>query len=128
MGQLYGEGHQLRRLIAGKAEHQPLVAGTARIYPHSYVRRLPVDGREDATGITVESVLRACITNPSNGFTCHLREIDMRVRRDLPGEHNQTGGDERLTGDAPGLILPEHFVQHCVRDLICDLVGMAFRH
>jgi hypothetical protein len=105
MCQLDRERHQLHGLIAREPEHEALVSGAACIDPHCDVRRLLIDCRQDGARIAIETVLGARITYFSNGFTCHLRKIDLRVRSNFAGNDDQTRRHERLARDTPGTIL-----------------------
>ena len=49
-------GHQLRRFIAGIAEHHSLVAGAAGVDAHGDVAGLFVDGGDHGAGVGVEAV------------------------------------------------------------------------
>lgn len=43
-------------------------------------------------------------------------------RRDFSGNHRETRGDQRLTGDTGLLVLGQEGIQDGIGDLICDLV------
>ena len=53
-----GQRHQFRRLVAGVAEHQALVAGAAGIHAHGDVGRLALDRVQHAAGLGVEADAR----------------------------------------------------------------------
>ncbi len=120
--------HQFRRLAAGVAEHQALVAGAAGVHAHGDVGRLAVDRRDDAAGIAVEPVLRVGVADLADGFANQLLDVDVGVGGDLAGDEAEASGDERFARHAAGRILGEDRVQDAVRDLIGDLVRMSFRH
>ncbi len=120
--------HQLRRLAAGVAEHQALVAGAAGVHAHRDVGRLAVDRRDDATGLAVESVLGGGVADFLDGFADQLLHVDVGVGRDLAGDEAEAGRDEGLARHAAGRILREDRIQDAVRNLIGDLVRMSFRH
>src|ERR1044072_7899464 len=126
MSELYREGHQLCRLVAGEPEHKPLVSCAARIDAHGDVWRLFVDRRQNGASVAIKAVFGACITYFSNGFTCHLRKINLGVRRDFASNDNQPRRHERLAGDTSGAILCKDCIKDCVRNLVGYFIWMAF--
>ena len=82
MGGLDRKRHQLRGLVAGVAEHQPLVSGTlfgiqafALIYAHSDVLRLLIDGRDHRARAAVEADLRVVVADLLQGLAHHRGHI-----------------------------------------------------
>src|SRR5215213_6672533 len=126
MCQLNREWHQFRGLVTREPEHKPLVACAARVNAHGNIRGLFIDRGQDGAGVTIEAVFGPRITYFSNGFTCHLREVDLRVGCDLAGDHDQTRRNERLAGDASGAILRKDRVEDGVRNLVGYFIWMAF--
>ncbi len=120
------ERHQLGRLRAGKAEHEPLVAGAAGVDALADVARLFVDRRQDRAGLVVEAELRARVADVLDGLTDDLLVVDGTVGGDLAGDHGESGRDERLAGDARHRILRQDGVEDAVGNLVGDLVGMTF--
>ena len=136
------ERHQLVGLAARVAEHHPLVAGAdaverivvARVVLHLVGRvdalrdvgRLLVDRDDHAAGVGVEAVLGAVVAD-----LAHLRcgrGVGMSTYvcgRDLAGDDDEAGRDERLAGDAARRVVGEDGVEDGVRDLVGDLVRMA---
>ena len=89
--------HELRCLVAGIAEHQPLVACTLlEVEPASFVdtlrdvRRLFVIGHEDAAAAVVDAVLGIVVADPPDRVARDGLEVDDCLRRDLAGEHDET--------------------------------------
>ena len=109
--------HQLRRLVGRVAEHHPLVAGAdpvervvvARVVLHLEggvdalrdVGRLLVERDDDAAGLGVEAVLGARVADRGDPLAHEPRDVDVRLGRDLAGDDDEAGRDERLAGDAP---------------------------
>ena len=122
----YRKGHQLGRLIARKAEHHPRVAGAAHIYARGDIGRLLVDADHDAAGLGVKAVLGARIADLSNGLPDDPRDVDVAIRGDLPHHHDQAGGHDGLAGHPGQRIFGQDRVEEGVRDLVGQLVGMAF--
>ena len=131
LGQLVGEHdrerHQLLGFRARVAEHQPLVAGAARVHPHRDVGGLAVDGRDDRTGVGVEAELAARVPDVGDRLAHHVLVVDDGVRRDLAGDEGDAGRDERLAGHAALRVLREDGIEDRIRDLVGDLVRVTFR-
>ncbi len=123
-----GQRHHLRRLTTGEAEHQPLVAGATGIHSLGDVGRLRVDGRQHGAGLAVEAEAGLRVADLLDHPAGHGREVDVGVGGDLAGQENHTGGHQGLTGHPARRVLPQHFVQNSIGDLVGHLVGMALRH
>ena len=126
--------HQLGRLVAGVAEHQALVAGTGvemvvagLVDALGDVVGLLVVADHDGTALVVDAVVGVVVADALDGVARDLDVVDVRVGRDLAGQHHEAGVAQRLGGDARARILREDRVQDGVGDLVRDLVGMAFR-
>jgi len=104
-----GHRHVARRLVAGIAEHQALVAGAlveiALVDAARDIGRLLPVGDEHRAGRGVEADRRIVIADALDGVARHLVVMDARVGGDLAGEHHQVVLDQRLGGDARGLVL-----------------------
>ncbi len=136
--------HQLRRLGRRVPEHQPLVAGPdpvervivsgvvlhleCRVDALGDVRRLLVEGHDDATGLRVEAELGARVADLRDPLAHEPRDVDVGRGRDLAGDDDEARGDERLARDPSGRILGENGVENRVRDLVGDLVRMPLGH
>ena len=83
--------HQLRRLIAGVAEHHALVAGPAGIHAHGDIARLFVDAGNDRAGIGVESKQRVVVADGGDGAANQGLEIDVGFGGNFAGDHDQSG-------------------------------------
>ena len=108
--------HQLRRLVRRVAEHEALVAGAdlvERIVVVGLVLhlegvvdslrdvgRLLVERDDDAAGLGVEAVLRARVADRADPMAHEPGDVDVRVGRDLAGDDDEPGRDERLARDA----------------------------
>ena len=117
--------HQLRRLVAGVPEHQPLVARAAGVDPHRDVGRLPVQRREHGARVGVEAELRAGVPHVPHGLPGDVGELDPGRRGDLPRQHDESGREQRLAGHAPRRVFRQDGVEDRVRDLVGNLVRMA---
>ncbi len=133
--------HQLRRLVAGVAEHQPLIARTyiqpvARAFlclqravnAHRNVRRLLMDGGNDRAAVAVKTEFRPRIADLAHSIAHDLLQVNVRVRRDLAHDGNQPRRAECLARHARQGILAEHLVQDRIGNDVADLVGMPLGH
>ena len=131
------QGHQLRRLAAGVAEHHALIARAVLqlvgpgllalerpVDAEGDVAGLLVDVRDDAAGVAVEAVLRAVVADRADDLARDLRNVDVAACRDLAHDVDEARGNAGLAGDAAVGILLEDRVEHRVGDLVADLVGM----
>ncbi len=132
--------HQLVGLVARVAEHHPLVARTltverigvagvvlrlvGRIHALRDVGRLLVQRDDHAARVGVEAVLRAVVADLADLLAHEPRDVDVRLGRDLAGDHDEPGRDQRLARDTPQRILGEDGVEDRVRDLVGHLVGV----
>src|SRR3989449_4839630 len=53
-------------------------------------------------------------------------DLDVGLSGDLAGDERDAGGQDRLTGDTGALILGDDRIQNAIRDLVRNLVRMAF--
>jgi hypothetical protein len=125
--------HQIGRLVAGVAEHQALVAGAgvevvvARVVDTLRdVVALLVVGDEHGAALVVDAVLGVVVADALERVARDLDVVDVRVGRDLAGEHHQAGVAQRFGGDARARIVPEDRVEDGVRHLVGHLVRVAF--
>ena len=131
--------HELVRLVRRVAEHHPLVAGADPVQRVLVavlllegvvdalrdVGRLLVDRDDDAARVGVEAELRARVADLRHLPAHEPRDVDVRVGRDLAGNDDEAGRDERLARDAAVRILGENGVEDGVGDLVGDLVRMT---
>ena len=134
-GQHDRQRHQLRRLIAGVAEHQALVArALLGVQAQSLgdaladVRRLLADRREHGAGARVEVVARVVVADLGDGLANDRRHVDIAVGRDLARDERHARGHERFARHARTRVLCKQSIENGVGNLVCDLVGMAGGH
>ena len=130
-----GQGHPLRRFVAGKAEHHALIAcaGAALaglagfqgvVYAHGDIRALRVYGGEHRTAVRAEA--KACI---------HIADVAQNLPRDFVDRHIGGGGDFahdlHKTRGCAGFarharhgVAGQQRVKHRVADLVAYLIGM----
>ena len=135
-GQLAGElvrqhdrqRHQLRRFVAGVAEHQALIAGAAGIHTHGDVGRLALDGIEDAAGLAVEADSGVGVADVGDGLARELRNVDITGGRDFAGYDANAGGDQHFASHAAVRILFENSIENGIGNLVRNLIGVALGH
>ena len=149
LGQAVGgpdrQRHQVGRLVAGVAEHHPLVAGALGVErvlaglrrrgsprtwstPWAMFGRLLVDRDDHAARAAVEAVQGVVVADRLDRLAGELRDVDVGRGGDLTGDDAQPGGEQRLAGHPAVGILGEDRVEHRVADLVGHLVGVAFGH
>ncbi len=102
------------RLVRRVPEHHPLVAGAEQIERIGVavlvlvgvvdalrdVGRLLVERDDDAARLRVETELRARVPDLADALAHEARNVDVTLRRDLAGDDDEAGRDQRLAGDA----------------------------
>ena len=138
MGKENGEGHQLRRLIRGVAEHHALIAGAQLkfpaffgfqrvVHPEGDIRALAVDAHVYPAGIRRKPERLLRVADLPDLIPRDALEIRLRRRRDLSHDQEIIGGSAAFARHARIRILLYDRIQNSVRNLIANLVGMPFR-
>ena len=136
-----GQGHKLRRLVAGIAEHHPLVSGAvfrfgvriallllkALVHAHGNVWRLLVDGSHHGAGVAVHAVFGAVVPDILQNDPGDFGDIHVAARADLAHHENEAGRGCALAGNMPVRVFPEDLVKDRVGDLVADLIGVSLR-
>ena len=116
VGQPDRQRHEVRRLVAGVAEHHPLVAGALGV-EHVLaalaaaqleggvdalrdVGRLRVERHQHAARLAVEAVGVVVVADVAHRLAHERRDVDVGRRRHLARHHDEPGGQQRLAGDA----------------------------
>ena len=133
--------HQVRGLVAGKAEHDALVAGAfvlvlAGIDALRDVGRLRVKVVGEVELVPVEAglLIADLLHDTANGrfdFLANARRpiavlVHDALAADFAGKDDAVGRGHGFAGDARLRVLRQEQVDDCVADLVGDLVGMAF--
>ena len=134
--------HQLVRLVRGVPEHHPLIPGADPVDRVDVavlrleglvdalrdVGRLPVDRDHHAARLRVEPVLGARVADLLDRVADDRADVHVGLGRDLAGDDDEPGRDQRLARDTAVRVVREHRVQHGVRDLVRDLVRVPLGH
>ncbi|MPN31501.1 hypothetical protein SDC9_178975 [bioreactor metagenome] len=141
LGEGQGQGHQLRRLVAGVAEHHTLIARAVGelavagllalqglVHAQRDVGGLFVDRSDDSAGIAVEPIFAPVIADLPDHLPGYFGNVHVAGGGDLAHHVDQSGAGRGLAGHA-ALGVPLHNrVQHRVGNLIADLVRVALGH
>ncbi len=126
-----GQGHQLRGLAGGVADHHPLVAGAqfaVAVHGAGDVGRLAAQVQADAGPFGVEAGFPGVVPGGGDGAAHQAAEGGaLRLRRgaDLAGEDHPVAAHQHLAGH-PGLgVGGQHVVEHGIGDAVGHLVGVA---
>ena len=150
LGELLGEalGHHDRQrhqhvgVVAGVAEHQPLVAGALLVHrvhragaalvagvdALGDVAGLAADGDHDAAGGAVEALRGRVVADLEDPLAHDLLDVDVAGGGDLAGHDDEAGGQQGLDRDPAVRVLAQHLVEDRVADLVGDLVGVTLGH
>src|SRR6185312_13838265 len=105
-----------------------LVFRTAAHHALVDVGRLLADQVEHAAGGAVEADVAGVVADVQDHLARDRLEVDPCVRGDFAGDDRDPGLDHGFAGHVRGRVLGDDGVQHRVRDLVGDLVRMAFGH
>ncbi len=144
LGQPVGEvdrhRHQRLGLVAGVAEHHPLVAcaGDQQLVVLAAdpglvggvdalgdVGRLLVERDQDRDVVAVVAVVAVVVADAADRLADDLGDVEVDLGRDLAGDDRHAGVDQRLAGDPALRVLGHDRVEDAVGDLVADLVRMA---
>ena len=128
--------HQLRRFVAGKTKHEPLI--TRALFGGAFafrrclidtlfnIARLLRDFAYDPTGIGVKNAIIVHITNAADCVANLVGEIEARVTRDLAGQHDEIALGQCFARDAAERVLLETSIENVIADGVANLIGMTF--
>ena len=125
------QGHVTVGLVVGITEHHALVAGALQfrrfaLHTAIDVVALLVNGGEDAAAFGVELVFGLGVADATDGATNGVGQINVGVRLHFAGHNDLACGDEGFASHLRLRIEGEEFVEHGIRNLVGDFVGMAF--
>src|SRR5207249_5991584 len=130
--------HEFRRLVAGKTEHQSLVAGAlfgscfslggGAVDALFDVAGLLAHFANHAAGVGLKNAIAIHITDAADGTAHALIKIELGVARDFAGQYNQVAFSERLASDAAQRVLLETGIENVIANGIANFIRMAFGH
>ena len=130
--------HQVGRLVAGKTEHQPLVArallggrlalGGFVVHALRDVGALRRQRVHDVDALRVERFALLRVADLPNRVAHHLVVIEIGLRRDLTRDDDEVRFHHRLARHAAVLVLRQAGVQHRIGNRIGDFVRMTLGH
>jgi hypothetical protein len=119
--------HQLRGFAAGVAEHHALVARAFLVDAHGDVAGLLVEGHQHAAGVGVEPHVAGGVADLADDLADDLGDVRVGRGGHFAGDDDQAGAAERLAGHAAAGVIRQEGIEHGVRDLVGNLVGVAHR-
>jgi len=120
--------HKFGSLIDSIADHESLIAGATGIDTLRDIGRLSADCVQYAAGLMIETILGIGITDILEDVPYQITDIDISDSGNFPSYNDQSDSNKCLTDYATLGILPEDIIQHDIRDLITDLIGMSLRN
>ena len=125
--------HHLAGLVAGVAEHDALVAGALLLLGFADdalvdVRRLFVNGRQDAARIAVELILALGVADALDHAARDGLHVDIRLRAHFSGHDHEARGAEGFARHFRVGVAAQEFVEDCVGNLIRNFIGMPLGH
>ena len=136
-------GHQHVRLVRSVTEHNALVARTLAVVLVSSntltnlkglvhagvnVRGLLANGDRHAAELAVEAAGRGIVADTQNGLAHDGGDFDVAGGGHLTGNMHLTGGHHGLHSNVRCGILGNDAVKDGVRNLVTNLIGVAFSH
>ena len=85
-----------------------------------------MDAGDHRAGVGVEAVLCLGIADLTDHLADDVLDLDVGRGGDLAADERESGCDKALAGNARMLVLGQERIKDGIRDLIADLVGMAF--
>ena len=144
VGQPDRQRHEVVVVVAGVAEHHALVARAERVElvfaacavavlerdvnSTGDVGALLVQRDQHRAGASVKALGAVVVADVEDRAPRDRRDVNDGARGDLAGDDAQAGREQRLARHARERVLGEDGVEHAVRDLVGDLVGVPFGH
>ena len=133
--------HIFRCFVSGITEHHALVTGAYFVFiglaffcfqrfinAKRNIRRLFVNGNQNAAGIAVKAIFSAVITDIDNGFARDFRNINIAARRNFADNMNLPGCNYGFAGNTAMRVLCQNSIKHSIRNLIGNFIRMPFRN
>ena len=120
VGELEGQGEQLRGLIGGITEHDTLVTGTELlesllvVETLSDIRGLLLNGNEQVAGLVVEALVGVIVTDVLDGVTDDLLVVELGLGGDLTKDHDHTSLGGGLASDLGQRVLGQAGIEDSI--------------
>ena len=132
VGKQDGQWEVLRGLISSVAEHYALIA-SAQLFQRLVklealcdVRGLLLDGYHNIAGLVIKPLTRIIIANVFDGAANDFLIVQSGIGGDLTKHHDHASLGGGLTCHFRHWIFRKTSIKNSIRDLITNLVGMAF--
>lgn len=131
VGELDGEGKELRGLVSGITEHDTLVTSTELLESLLVVEtlgnvgRLLLNGDENVAGLVVETLVGAVVTNVLDGLTDDLLVVKAGLGGDLTEDHDHAGLGGSLASNLGEGVLLQAGIEDGIGNLVGNLVGVT---
>lgn len=96
MGHADWQGHKLRSLVAGHAEHHSLVASSAGVNAHGDIWRLLVNGKHHAAAVAIKTASRVGVSDIADGLAHKFVDFNVTRSGQFARDHCNTVSDESL--------------------------------
>ena len=122
-----GQGHELRGLGTGTAEHHSLISRAAHLVvgAQGNVRGLGVNPAFHLNAVRVKAVSGIDIADFPDGIPSHLGVVHLGFGGDLAADNTEIRGDHGLAGHPGAGILRQAGVQDGIGDGVGNLVRVA---
>ena len=134
VGEQQGKREELRGFVGGISEHDTLITGTkifealVELETLRNIGRLLLNGDSKMEGLVVKTLGRVIVADILDNIADNLLVVELGLGGDLTKDHNHTSLGRGLASDLGEGIICQAGVKDGVRDLITDLVRMAFTY
>nr|ACU17520.1 unknown [Glycine max] len=127
------EGHVLRGFISGIAKHVTLVTSTnllwalgeVTVHTLGDIRALLLNVDQHLAFVSIKTNIIRDESNFAACVTDNLLIVYVGLGCDLSKDHDHVGLGACLTGNLAVRVLFKARIEHCIRDLVAQLVGVT---
>ncbi|ETV94787.1 hypothetical protein H310_11742 [Aphanomyces invadans] len=126
-----GQGHQFGGFVGGIAEHDTLVTSTnvfvlGTVDGSTNFRGLLFNRNNHVDGLVVQALGGVIVTDFLDGLADHFFVVDRATGGDFTEDHHHAGLGAGFACDTGVGVLCNASIQHCIGNLIAQLVGVTF--
>lgn len=131
-GEVVGKGHEGGVLVGGIAEHVTLVTSAdfffllVNVDTLSNIRGLLFDGDNDVAGLVVKTLFLGIIADVLQGSADDLIVVELSLGGDFTEDHDHASLGAGFASNLGQRVLGQASIENSIRDLISELVGVAF--